>query len=171
MTLTDLDKSTYNSYYQKYLNLVGDKPLLEALQRGQVETENYFENLETSLWEYRYKENKWTPKDILQHIIDTERVFVYRALYFSRVDEANLDGFDENLFAENALANLKTADALLKEYSAVRNATISLYSGFSTMQLRRCGKANNSVLSVAAAGFIICGHEIHHRNIINERYL
>ena len=107
----------------------------------------------------------------MQHIIDTERVFTYRALYFSRADSANLKGFDENIFAQNANANNKSIDVLLNEYSAVRNASIHLFKNFDDTQLKRTGIANDSIMSVAAAGFIICGHEIHHQNIINERYL
>ena len=111
------------------------------------------------------------PKDILQHIIDTERVFSYRALYFSRADSANLKGFDENIFAQSANGNNKSINNLLEEYSAVRNASFHLFKNFNEIELKRTGIANNSVMSVAAAGFIICSHEIHHQNIINERYL
>jgi hypothetical protein len=171
MTRTEFQPSEYNSYYQKYIDLVSDAPLLQVLQIGQLETETYFKNLSPIKWRYRYQENKWTPKDILQHIIDTERVFAYRALYFARVENANLKGFDENIFAETALANNKTPETLLQEYTAVRNASISLFQGFNALQLKHRGVANDSTMSVAAVGFIICGHEIHHCNIINERYL
>lgn len=82
-----------------------------------------------------------------------------------------MKGFDENIFAQNANANNKSIDVLLSEYSAVRNASIHLFKNFDDTQLKRTGIANDSIMSVAAAGFIICGHEIHHQNIINERYL
>jgi hypothetical protein len=171
MKRTETLSSEFNPYYKSYIDLVNDAPLLQVLENGMLKTETYFKQLPTTKWNYRYAKNKWTPKDILQHIIDAERVFSYRALYFARADEANLSGFDENTFAENALANKKSPETLLQEYSAVRKASIFLFRSFSDIQLKRIGVANGSNMSVAAAGFIICGHEIHHLNIINQRYL
>ena len=171
MKPTEINPSEYNSYYQKYIDLVDDVSLSEALEMGLHDTPSFFKNISQAKWHYRYAENKWTPKDILQHIIDTERVFAYRALYFSRADNANLEGFDENIFAQSANGNNKSINNLLEEYSAVRNASFHLFKNFNEIELKRTGIANNSVMSVAAAGFIICGHEIHHQNIINERYL
>ena len=171
MKPTEISTSEYNSYYQNYIDLVNNVSLPEALEIGLRNTPKFFKGITEVKWNYRYAENKWTPKDILQHIIDTERVFTYRALYFSRADSANLKGFDENIFAQNANANNKSIDVLLSEYSAVRNASIHLFKNFDDTQLKRTGIANDSIMSVAAAGFIICGHEIHHQNIINERYL
>ncbi len=170
MKRTEISTLDYNPYYQNYIDLVADVPLLEALESGFPETETFFNNLPSLKWTYRYQENKWTPKDILQHIIDTERVFCYRALYFARTENATLAGFDENIFAANAKANNKTHLSLIHEYKTVRAATISLFKGIEDAQLKNRGVANNNSMSVAAAGFIICGHEIHHRNIINERY-
>ena len=93
MKPTEINPSEYNSYYQKYIDLVDDVSLSEALEMGLHDTPSFFKNIPQAKWHYRYAENKWTPKDILQHIIDTERVFSYRALYFSRADSANLKGF------------------------------------------------------------------------------
>ncbi len=171
MKLTDIKKADYNSFYQRYIDLVGDDSLLTSLRLGLQTTHQFFNDIPTLKWEYRYAEDKWTPKDILQHIIDTERVFAYRALYFARANNADLKGFDENDFAKNALATNRDAASLLKEYVAVREATICLFESFSVAQLNQIGIANGSKMSVAAAGFIICGHEKHHCTIINERYL
>ncbi|CAM3393738.1 DinB family protein [Aequorivita lipolytica] len=171
MTSTELSSSEYNIYYKGYIDLVKEAPLVPVLEEGMAKVVEFFKELPISKWQYRYAENKWTPKDILQHIIDTERVFAYRALYFSRADDVNLIGFDENLFADNALANTKTPENILQEYIAVRNASICLFKAFEDIQLKRTGTANGSDMSVAAIGFIICGHELHHVNIINERYL
>ncbi|MCZ4318968.1 DinB family protein [Aequorivita viscosa] len=171
MKRSEIAPSDYNSYYQKYIDLVPDAPLTQALQQGLLETESFFKDLPSEKWDYRYQNNKWTPKDILQHIIDTERVFTYRALYFARIDAASLEGFDENIFAENAMANSKSPELLLQEYTVFRKASVVLFKSFSDAQFKRNGMANNSPMSVVAAGFIICGHEIHHRNIIIERYL
>ncbi len=171
MRPTQLNSSEHNSYYRQYIDLVEDIPLLSALEISKSRTQLFFRNIPNQKLEYRYAENKWTPKDILQHIIDTERVFGYRALYFSRDQSADLRGFDENKFAANTLANTRTIGDLLNEYLVVRNATLSLFNSFDDNQLKSIGMANNSKMSVRAAGFIFCGHEMHHCNIINERYL
>ena len=168
---TELKSSDYNPYYKKYIDLVGNIPLPDALANGLERTQSFFETLSETIWHHRYAEGKWTPKDILQHINDTERVFAYRALYFARSPYADLKGFDENLFAASAEANNKNAGEILQEYQSIRNATIFLFKSFSAQRLNNTGVANGSQLSVAAAGFIICGHEIHHRNIITERYI
>ncbi|QQX76104.1 MULTISPECIES: DinB family protein [Aequorivita] len=168
---SEIDASEYNSYYQGYVDFVNNLRLLDAFERGLENTQAFFASLPQAKLHYRYAENKWTPKDILQHIIDTERVFAYRALYFSRANNANLKGFDENEFAQNTVANTRSIDDLLQEYTAVRNASICLFRSFDKERLKLIGTANNSIMSVAAAGFIICGHEIHHQIIIKERYL
>ena len=163
--------SEYNSHYQSYINLVGERSLLESLNIELDNIQSFFVKLPKEKLDYRYAPGKWTPKDILQHITDTERVFAYRAFYFSRCMTANLVGFDENMFAENAQAGKKTLSELLEEYVSVRNSTISLFKNFNNNQLISIGVANGNNLSVRAAGFIICGHGIHHCNIIKERYI
>lgn len=171
MKVSELNSVEYNPYYKRYIDLVAEISLSEVLSNGLSDTLAFFENLPTPKWTYRYAEDKWTPKDILLHMIDTERVFSYRALYFSRAENAELIGFDENIFAANANANQRNSEDLLKEYHAVRTATINLFESFDSKMLLQAGIANKNKMSVRAAGFIIGGHEIHHRNIIKERYL
>ena len=171
MTPAEIQITEYNPYYKRYIDFVENIPLPEALAKGLAHTHSFFTSLPHEIWHYRYAEGKWTPKDILQHITDTERVFAYRALYFARGRNAELKGFDENLFANNALANSRSVAELLQEYSAVRTATICLFKHFDLNQLKQIGMANGSNMSVAALGFVICGHEIHHCSIISERYL
>ncbi|MDN3723441.1 DinB family protein [Aequorivita sp. SDUM287046] len=161
----------FNPYYKHYLELVENDSLMEALHSGLESTSTYFRNLPEEKWCFQYAADKWTPKDILQHIADTERVFSYRALYFARSTDAVLKGFDENVFAQTARANQRTVDDLLENYRNVRLSTLSLFKNFDELQLIQTGNANGSNMSVRAAGFIICGHEIHHRNIITQRYL
>ena len=171
MTSLNISETEYNSYYKPYLDLLSGENLNNLIAQGEQTTQTFFQNIPSSKWDYQYAEGKWTPKDILMHIADTERVFAYRALYFSRFNDAELKGFDENVFAENALARNQSITSLLKNYSAVRKATLSLFKSFDENMLRRIGRANGSQMSVRAAGFIICGHEIHHINVIKERYL
>jgi len=171
MNSPHLQLSEFNSYYLNYLNLVKNTQLVDALTIGAESTKAFFTEIPDNKLSYRYAKDKWTPKDILQHIIDTERVFAYRALYFARMNDANLEGFDENSFADNALAEKTHISQLVEEYETVRAATICLFKNFSHLELLKCGTANGSKMSVRAVGFIICGHEIHHCNIIKERYL
>ena len=171
MKISDLNSNEYHPYFKTYLDKVNDLPLLDSLINGKNETINFFNDIPESKLEYRYDDNKWTIKEILIHIIDTERVFNYRALQFARSENANLEGFDENEFVNNAEINSRTINDLLKEYETVRDASITLFKSFSDTTLQNIGKANNTSLSVRAAGFLICGHEIHHKQVIGKRYL
>lgn len=171
MRISEITSSEYFPYYKQYIDLVEDEPLIEAMESGLITTNKFFETLPESKLDYKYAEDKWTPKEILLHIIDTERVFCYRALYFARTENSSIEGFDENIFGENSNANDRDLDDLLKEYLAVRTATIYLFESFTDAVLMKQGRANNNLLSVRAVGFIICGHEIHHRAVIQERYL
>ncbi|MFK5983056.1 MAG: DinB family protein [Flavobacteriaceae bacterium] len=171
MKVTDIPLNEYNPYFKPYIDKVGDSSLLKSLKKGRKETIKFFKKIPSSKLEYKYEDGKWTPKDILLHLIDAERAFSYRALQFARSNDADLEGFDENEFADNSNANLRSRKNLLKEYKAVRNASIVMFKSFSDETLLQMGKASESELSVRAAGFLICGHEIHHKQIINERYL
>ena len=154
MKPSDLTTDEYFNYYKQYVDLVDDIPLIEALQIGRIDTAKFFETIPEVKLLFQYSEGKWTPKEILLHLIDV-----------------SLEGFDENEFGKNCNANDRSMDDLLKEYIAVRTATIYLFESFSDSVLTKGGMANNNSLSVRACGFIICGHEKHHRKIIEERYL
>jgi hypothetical protein len=171
MKPSDLTATEYFKYYKQYVDLVDDVTLLEALQTGLINTSKFFDTIPKVKLLFQYTEGKWTPKEILLHLIDAERVFSYRALYFARAANSSLEGFDENEFGANCNANDRTLDDLLKEYKAVRTTTIHLFESFNNSVLKKGGIANNNSLSVRACGFIICGHEKHHRKIIEERYL
>jgi hypothetical protein len=171
MKPSELTQTEYYEYYKPYVDLVDDVALIKALERGLMDTKDFFESIPQEKQLHQYGQGKWTPKEVLLHLIDTERVFSYRALYFARYEGSSVEGFDENTFGANCEANGRALDDLLKEYVAVRTATIALFESFSETVLKRGGMANNNTLSVRAAGFIICGHEIHHTKIIEERYL
>ena len=171
MKATDLSSSEYNPYFSGYISKVGERELMEGLKEGMKTTEIFFKDIPESKQSFRYAEGKWTPKEILLHLIDSERMFCFRALSFARSDNTNLPGFDENEFAANSNANERSMEDLIAEYICVRKASIALFGSFDKNTMRRIGRANNSELSVRAAGFLICGHEIHHRAIISERYL
>ena len=171
MTKDQLTSEEFNPYFGIYINKVGEKNLLRALEDGRDYTVQFFESIPESKLEYAYAEGKWTPKELLLHLIDVDRVFSIRALFFARSEDANLSGFDEDVFAKNSNANSRSISNLIEEYKSVRNATLTLFASLSEKALKNTGKASGSMLSARAAGFIICGHEIHHAQVIQERYL
>ena len=120
---------------------------------------------------YRYAEGKWTIKEVLVHIIDDERIYAYRALRFARNDKTELPGFDQDPYAFYSNANVRSIESIIEEYEAVRMSTITLFNGFSDDVMLRSGVANNNEVTVRALGYHIAGHELHHLNILKNRYL
>lgn len=108
---------------------------------------------------------------MIQHIIDTERVFCYRALCFARNDQTPLPGFDQDVFVDNAKSNDRDFNDLLDEMNTLRKSTIQLYKSFSEEALLRIGVASGNEISVRALGYLFSGHQIHHLNVVKERYL
>lgn len=153
-----------------YANLVDERDLMDQLQDGGILSyENKVAQLE-SLGNKIYAPGKWTVKQIIEHIIDAERIFQYRALRLARQDKTDLPGFDENMYAAVSRANDRTVKSLLNEFRTVRNATVSLYQNLDNDQLQYTGTANGQVTSVLALGFMMIGHAIHHFNVITEKY-
>lgn len=164
-------QSEYFEYYDKYVQLVPPGDLLDQYRRVHEQTQNFISSLNEDRLNYRYAEGKWTIKEILIHLADGERVFGYRALRFARKDPTPLSGFDENLWAPHSRAADRKITDILREFSAVRNASIELFQSFDEETLKRKGTANNKEISVRALAYIILGHELHHINVIKERYL
>ncbi len=172
MTRQDLKSTEYSSFYKGYLDMIpADLELIEGYYLGQKNVLNFLKSMPTNKLEYRYEENKWTIKEVFQHIIDTERIFVYRCFRLGRHDATPLSGFDENDYIKPSLANNKTLEALLEEYQAVRQNSIILLKSLNENDLNFIGNANGNNLSAKAAAFIILGHELWHLKIIKERYL
>ncbi|MDG5491949.1 DinB family protein [Psychroserpens sp. SPM9] len=171
MTKEDLKKDEYNPYYQQYIQKSGDVTLTEGLKNNGDLTIAFLESIPEEKLEYRYAEGKWTIKEIIQHLIDTERVFTYRALCIARGDKTLFPGYDQDEYAANSEANKRSMFSLMNEYKAVRLASIIMFESFSEAMLKRIGVASNSNLSPRAVAFIVIGHENHHCEIINERYL
>ena len=161
----------FPSYFNKYISLVENESLNSILESQSGEIENFFSTVSEDKWLYKYEENKWTIKEVLQHITDTERVFNFRAFVFARKDPNTFPSFDENEYAKNSNANNKKPEDLIQEFLAVRKSTQLLFKGFSPSQLKSVGKASSYEMSVAAIGYTIAGHLKHHMNILKERYL
>jgi DinB superfamily len=165
------DASEYAAYYQTYVSLVPDGDILAILETQVGETLRLLARVGEARGDHRYAPGKWSVKEVVAHVIDTERVFDYRALRFARGDETPLAGFEQNdwvrdgRFAHRALAELAA------EFRAVRVASIAFYRGLDLASARRSGTANNVRFTVRAIPFIVAGHEAHHGRILRERYL
>jgi len=120
---------------------------------------------------YRYAPGKWTIKEVLGHIIDTERIMAYRSLRFARRDTIELAGFDQDLYVENAFTQKRDIADIVNEYSAVRRSSIELFRSFDEETLTLAGIANQKRLTVRALGYTIADHEAHHWQVIRERYV
>ena len=171
MKASQLQSSEYSSYYGNYIDQAGDLELLKGLEDNLSSIQSFYTSISEEKYDYSYAEGKWTLKEILQHLIDTERVFAYRALRVARKDKVNLPGFSQDDFVLTSCANLRTKKDLIEEFVSVRNSTISLFRSFNNEMLLEVGRASDSPVSVRAIGFIIIGHEVHHAKVIRERYL
>ena len=149
----------------------GDTTLIHALRESSEEVISFFNDIPSDKLSYRYDVGKWTPKEVLVHLMDTERIFSYRALRFARKDKVNLLGFDQNDFIPPSKADSRSMNSLIEEYKAVRDATIALFKNLDNTMLKEIGTGSGSPMSVRALGFITVGHEKHHVSIIKERYL
>jgi uncharacterized damage-inducible protein DinB len=145
--------------------------LLETLERQCVETARLLEKIPESKALYRYAPAKWSIKEVLGHLADSERVFAYRALRFARGDTTPLPGFDEQVYAPAGRFDERSVADLGAELGAVRRATIALFGGLDEEALARRGTANGTEVSVRALAYIIAGHELHHLTVLRERYL
>lgn len=159
------------SYYQRYVDRCEGDDLMDALRRSLDQSRELFERIPEDMGDHRYAPGKWTIKDVAQHMIDSERVFAYRALRFARNDATPLPGFEEDDYARNAPTASRSLDGLATEMGIVRRASMLLFQSFDGTMLLRQGIANGNPFSVRALGWIIAGHNTHHLGIINERYL
>ena len=168
-----IPKNEYAPYFEQYMQLVTKegKSIIENMQDSQIEFDTILRNLPKEKHTFSYAEGKWTLKELIQHSIDTERVFCYRALCFARNDKTSLPGFDQDIFVDNGNANQLEFSNLLDEMSTLRKSTIQLYKSFSEEALLRIGVASGNKISVRALGYLFSGHQMHHLNIVKERYL
>ena len=157
-------------FFDRYINLVEDIDIFVAFEK--YAPEKVYTEIEklTALENKIYAPGKWTIKDILQHVIDNERIMAYRALRFSRNDDTVLPGYEESLWAANTIANKRSVTDLMEEFSFVRKTTELLYTNMDNEMILRSGVAYKSEISALALGFVIIGHAMHHMNIIAERY-
>jgi len=161
----------YPEEFDQYIKLVPGNDLLGYFDSQTLSITSLAGVLSEEQLLYRYAQGKWSIKDIFCHMIDCERIYDYRALCIARGDTTALPGFEENDYAKTAKADDRKINDIIIEYKAVRAASITLFKSFDESMLLQTGIANNSVRSVRAIGYSLAGHEIHHLNVINQRYL
>ena len=171
MNSNQLPVNEYSQFNATYIQAIENVELLEELEISLHDFIKFVQNIPMDKFDYRYAEGKWTIKDIIQHLIDSERVFTYRALRFSRNDKTVLPGFEENDYVDNTAANKRSIQELLTELSALRHSTLLFYKSLSEEQLKRVGTASSHQISAGALGFVIIGHQKHHQKVFEERYL
>ena len=165
------DLSRVPEWYHRYINQAEENDLAEALEAQASSFAQFLQTIPVDKRNYRYAEGKWTIKEILQHIIDAERIFAYRALCFARKDSTPLPSFDENSYADNSKASSRGWNEMVEEFNVVRKSTQLLFRSFDKEQLETTGTASGKPVYVLAIGFIIAGHINHHISIIKERYI
>ena len=162
----------YAPYAIMYIKLVPDDGfVLTHMRKNFEEIRSLILSLPKEKLVYRYAPDKWTIKDILVHIIDDERIFAYRALRFARNDVTELPGFEQDDYARVAGAGERSLASIFEEYESVRSSTIAMFNSFDEEALKRSGIANGNRMSVRGTLYHLAGHELHHLNIIKERYL
>jgi DinB superfamily len=158
-------------YFDGYINEIEDMELSDALDKYGPDLLIPLKEKLAELGDKVYSPGKWTINDILQHLIDAERIFNYRALTFARGDTTHLPGFEENDYAKVSNAGKRALDELLNEFQNVRKSTSDLFNSFGGDILEKSGVCNDKTISVLALGFTIAGHAYHHTKVIKERYL
>lgn len=155
----------YFQYVLKY------DDLLFALEDNRHHFIDFLKSIPDEKWDYRYAEGKWSIKGIVSHILDTERVFQYRAMRHSHHDETNLQPFDENAYEPHSNLENRSAEDLIHEFDIVRLGSNILFKGMNEKNLDFVGTANNQPFSARSAGWMMVGHVMHHEKVILERYL
>ncbi|WP_340106212.1 DinB family protein [Rhodohalobacter sp. 8-1] len=167
----DLSPEEYGEFYGRYIRKSIGENLFTRLKAGYRDVTEVLQSLDDEVALFKYAEGKWTIKETVGHMIDTERIMNFRALTFARGDTHPLPGFDQDDYVTAANFNQTPLDDLMQQYRGVRSATLQLFSSFDDEMLMSTGMASDSKFTVRALGFIIAGHEIHHLDIFNEKYL
>ncbi|MEH7479532.1 DinB family protein [Neobacillus drentensis] len=161
----------YPEYYKPYVNLVPEGDLSTILKENLIKTIELFESISEEDGHFRYGENKWSIKEVLGHMADTERIMSYRLLRVGRGDQTALAGFNENDYVQGSQINKLPIKNILEDFIAIRKATLSLIQNMPEVAWANIGFANNTEVTARAIGYIIAGHALHHYKIISERYL
>lgn len=170
MRPNDLNSNEFDPYYARYIAKIPDITLRSALDESLAALLDYLTHVPADREDYAYAPGKWTIKQSLQHIIDTERIFAYRALRIGRGDETPLAGFDQNDYADMADVSGRALEEMIKEFRLLRQTNILLFQSFSSTDLLRMGTMSGGSASVRGIGFVMCGHVFHHAELYGEKY-
>ncbi len=160
-----------NSFQYRYIQAVTGEDAFKTLRENISIVENFYRNIPAEKLHFRYAEGKWTPIEVLGHIIDCERILAYRALCIARGEKQSLPGFEEDDYVKATNFEKQSLRNLLLHFKAVRKANLLLFKTFSQKEMKRIGKANNINYSARVMAWLIAGHELHHLSILKERYL
>ena len=161
----------YATFYEKYIVLGPEGEFLQILETQLREWQRLLGDLSEEQADFRYEPGKWSIKDMIGHVSDSERIFAYRLLRIARGDQTPLAGFEQDDYVRTANSSARKRSDLLEEFTAVRRATIALVSSMDDSAWVRRGVASQREISATAMAFVIAGHERHHRRILEERYL
>lgn len=161
---------TEPKFFGRYIGLVEDIDIVEALTKYSKLCQHEDLNVLRKIADKRYADGKWTTKEVIQHITDNERIQAYRALRIARGDNTALPGYDENLIARNARTEHLKIEDIIAEFELTRQSNILMYKSFGEEELQRQGNCSGIDITVLALGFVLVGHQIHHLNVLKERY-
>lgn len=161
---------TYTEYQKRYIDLITAPNILQLMESHILDLKVLLSEIPYENEDFAYAEGKWTIKQLVGHMLDTERILAYRAMCIARGEQGSLPGFDENAYVNNASFNDRSLYDLGHEFSAVRESTILLFRYMSDTELDRVGTANNTSITPRALLYMIAGHHIHHDRILRERY-
>jgi hypothetical protein len=170
MKLARPEVGEYAAYYEKYISLLPGTDVAGALEAQRVQTMQLFAGRSERDGNFRYAADKWTVKEVLGHINDSERIFTYRALRIARADQTPLPGFEQDDYVRSGGFNERPLASLVEEVAHVRSASLTLFRSLGPDAWLRRGTASKNEVSVRALAFITAGHELHHRRILEERY-
>jgi hypothetical protein len=170
-TISKPAETEYLPYYGRYISLVPDGDILSVLDKQSEATLALLRGIPESQAGWRYAPDKWSIKELVGHLLDTERIFAYRALRFARNDRTPVPGYEQDDYIREASFDECLLAALAAEFESVRHSTLFLFKHLSEAAWTRRGMANDSEVSVRALAYIIAGHELHHREILRSKYL
>lgn len=169
--MTKPQETEYAAYYGKYVSLVPDGNIVDTLTTQLSETLAAWQAVPADKAEHRYAPGKWSTKEMMVHVIDTERVMAYRALRIARGDKTPLPGFDQDVFMANTECSARSIADLADEFEAVRKSSLHLFRHLTDAAWQQVGTASDNPISARALAYIIAGHELYHQEILRDRYL
>jgi len=160
----------YAQFYDSYISLVEGEDIIKVLEKQLQTSEKFFSSITEEQSNFSYADGKWTVKEVIRHVIDTERIMAYRALAFARGEKQSLPGYEQDDYVASSNFTERRIEDLVNEYRTLRASNIVLFKSFSEKELIRKGTAAGSKVSVLSLAFIIAGHELHHINVLKEKY-